>query len=253
MCAAGRIVCDLVILTLSLAPRPLRAQSPGPPRPGRAAWYDSMMKKCNPSDFNYGAWLEKRRRTFLEVTVKEPRFWYSLSVTAAALALMAAYARLFFDHRRTMRITAEMMADLYSHDLYSRRTAKEAIEKYNEHIEKCNRAVEAAESANGRPGWGKSEIPDLRAELQRLASQLEATTQDRCKLQEELRQKSLVVADLSSRLDALAKKGNGAPETAGAAEERAKGDGAGLIGQINRLQEELYAERQKNRRLRGAR
>ena len=31
--------------------------------------------------------------------------------------LMAAYTKLYLDHRRSMRITAEMMADLYSHDL----------------------------------------------------------------------------------------------------------------------------------------
>jgi hypothetical protein len=32
----------------------------------------------------------------------------------------------------------------------------------------------------------------------------------------------------------------------------ANGDGARLFGHINRLQEDLYAERQKNKRLKGA-
>jgi hypothetical protein len=32
----------------------------------------------------------------------------------------------------------------------------------------------------------------------------------------------------------------------------ANGEGARFVGQINRLQEELYAERQKNKRLKGA-
>jgi len=155
-----------------------------------------------------------------------------------------------------MWVTAEMMADLYNHDLYSRQMASEAIEKYNAHIEQCNRGIEAAESADGRPGWGDSESSRLRTELQRVAAQLEATTQDRNKLQEELAQKSLIVADLSMRLDALSKKVNGPADRGVASPVNASsdrsGDGARLVGHINRLQEELYAERQKNKRLKGA-
>ena len=59
---------------------------------------------------------------------------------------MTALARkLWIDHRRAMWITAEMMADIYNQDAYSRRVAQEAIERYNTHIEHCNRAIEAAE------------------------------------------------------------------------------------------------------------
>ena len=257
MCMARRVICrDLLAITLSLAPISVSAQTPRQPSPGRDTWYESLLKKCNPSGFDYGAWLEEQRKAFLESTVKVPRFWYSLSVTAGLLVMIAAYAKLILDHRRSMRVTAEMMSDLYSHDLYSRQVAKEAIEKYNQHIEQCNRAMEAAESSNGRPGWGNSEVESLRAELQRIAGQLEATTQDRNKLQEELRQKSQVVADLSTRLDALSKKVNGPRNsTSGAGEPvsaGANGDSARFVGQINRLQEELYAERQKNKRLKGA-
>jgi len=111
-------------------------------------------------------------------------------------------------------------------------------------------------AGDARPGWGETQVDSLKAELQRVAGQLEATTQDRNKLQEELRQKSLIVADLSTRLDALSKKVNGPRDTGGNAGEPvsadANGNGARLVGQINRLQEDLYAERQKNKRLKGA-
>ena len=85
---------------------------------------------------------------------------------------------------------------------------------------------------------------------------MQATTQERTKLQEELRQKASIVSDLSLRLDALSKKVNGAghdgrsantPQSAGE-----NGDGVQLVGHINRLQEELYAERQKNKSLKGS-
>lgn len=232
--------------------------APAPPRQnsGRETWYEFMLKQFNRENFDYGTWLEKRRKAFLEATMKEQYFWYSVSVTAGMLLMMAACTKLYLDHRRSMRVTAEMMADVYSHDLLSRQAAIEAIEKYNQHIEQCNRAIEASEAGYARPGWGETQVDSLKEELRRVAGQLEVTTQDRNKLQEELRQKALIVADLSIRLDALSKKVNGPRDNGGSAGEPvltgAKGDGTRFVGQINRLQEELYTERQKNKRLKGA-
>ena len=208
----------------------VQAQAPHRPHVGRDTWYEFLLKQFNPSNFDYGAWLEKRRQAFLESTVAKPYFWYSATVTAGMLFVMVAYTKLYLDHRRSMRITAEMMADVYSHDLYSRQAATEAIEKYNRHIEQCNRVIESAESGDGRPGWG--EYGGRRSEG-RTAARRESTRSDdprRNKLQEELQQKALVVADLSLRLDALSKKVNGAGHDGGSANQgqtdgRANGDG----------------------------
>ena len=245
----------LIIVLFFAAPR-VSGQSPRQPRNAADTWYELLLKQFNPHNFDYGAWLEKRREALLEATAKERYFWYSVSVTAGMLLVMAACTKLYLDHRRSMRVTAEMMADVYNHDLLSRQAATEAIEKYNQHIEQCNRAIEASEAGDARPGWGETQADSLKAELQRVASQLEATTQDRNKLQEELRQKALIVADLSIRLDALSKKINGPRDTGGGVAEPVStspnGDGARFVGQINRLQEELYTERQKNKRLKGA-
>src|SRR6266403_3521427 len=250
------VCCGFLIIVLPLVVPSMPAQTPQRQNVGRDTWYEFLLKQFNPRNFDYGAWLEKRREAFLEATVKEPYFWYSVSVTAGMLLMMAAYTKLYLDHCRSMRVTAEIMADVYSHDLLSRQAATEAIEKYNQHIEQCNRAIEASEAGDARPGWGETQADNLKAELQRVAGQLEATTQDRNKLQEELRQKALIVADLSIRLDVLSKKVNGPRDTGSGAGEpvstRPNEDGARFVGQINRLQEELYAERQKNKRLKGA-
>jgi hypothetical protein len=246
----------LLAIPLCLAATGVRAQSPRRPYLYRETWYEALLNKWNPSNVDYGRWFEERRRAFLEATVNQPQFWYSLIVTVWSVFLMAAYAKLLLDNRRRMRVTEEIMADVYSHDLYSREIAKEAIERHNQHIEKCNRAVETSEGVDGRPGWGETHTDRLKAELQRVATQMEATTQERNKLQEELRQKSLIVSDLSLRLDALSKKVNGAGHSgrsANAAQSAGEnGDGVELVGHINRLQEELYAERQKNKRLKGS-
>lgn len=250
------VSCGLLIIVLSLVAPGGPAQTTSQRNMSRDTWYEFLLKRFNPSNFDYGAWLEKRREALLEATAKEPYFWYSVSVTAGMLLMLAAYTKLYLDHCRSMRVTAEMMADVYSHDLLARHAANEAIEKYNRHIEQCNRAIEGSEAGDARPGWGDTQADSLKAELQRVAGQLEATTQDRNKIREELRQKALIVADLSIRLDALSKRVNGPRDTGGSAREpvsdSTNGDGARFVGPINRLQEELYAERQKNKRLKGA-
>lgn len=249
------ICCCLLLAVLLVAVPRVRAQAPAQPRLYQQTWYEFLLKQFNPTGFNYGAWLEQRRQAFLEATVKNQYFWFAFWVTAYAAFLMLAYAKRWMDDSRKMRIHARMLADLHNHDLNSREQAREAIQRYNAHIEHCNSAIEAAEPGNGRPGWGEAGQDSLKGELARMADQLDATTHDRDKLQEDLRQKALVVADLSARLDALAKRLNGAgkPDTAlrDPSATNATGDGARLVGHINRLQEELYAERQKNKHLKG--
>ena len=250
---AARTLLSVVLLSAATA---VAAQAPKKPDLGRETWYEVMLQKMNPARTNYGEWLEERRQVLLDASVRSPFFWYSFWMTVCASLLALALFKRVMDSREANREHAWIEADLRNHDRCSREKTKEAVERYNQHIEECNRATEAAESGNGRPGWGSSALESVKAELQRVAGQLEATTQDRNKLQEELRQKSLVVADLSLRLDALSKKVDGARSPAIGAGEPvsadATGDGARFIGQINRLQEELYAERQKNKRLKGA-
>jgi hypothetical protein len=251
-----RIVCGwLLVAVLFLAVPRVRAQGPVPPRLYQDTWYEFLLRQFNPTDFNYGAWLEQRRQVFLDATVRNQYFWFSFWITVYAAFLTLAYAKRWMDDSRKIRIHAQMLADLHNHDLNSREQARQAIQRYNAHIEHCNRAIEAAESGTGRPAWGESGQDSLKAELARMADQLDATTHDRNRLQEELRQKALVVADLSTRLDALAKRlnGSGKPDTAlrEPSPADATGDGTRLVGHINRLQEELYAERQKNKHLKG--
>src|SRR5258708_28649128 len=100
-------------------------------------------------------------------------------VQTCALPILSSYTKLYVDHRRTIRIATEIQTDLGNHDLYSRQAARLAIEKYNRHIEQCNRAIENAESGQDRPGWGDSPVEGLPTELRRVVAQLDATTQDR--------------------------------------------------------------------------
>ncbi len=215
----------------------------------RDTWYEFLLKQFNPEEVDYGAWMEQRRQAFLDASVRSPYFRYSALVTIALFVLSLLYTKQRIDHRRSMWITAEMMTDLYNHDAYSRQVARDAIQKYNEHIERCNRAVEAGERGVSMEGMD-SEVERYRAELQSAAAERDGYKRERDLAKSDLAEKERMLADLSFRLDALARKSNGGRDTPGAMDVRTADQK--LVQHINNLQEQLYAEKRENKRLKGA-
>lgn len=211
-------------------------------------WYEFMLRQFNPEDVDYGRWIEHERRAFIEARLKNPYFLYSLCTTVVVLLMAVVCAKLHIDHRRAMWIAAEMMADIYNQDTYSRGIAEEAINRYNVHIERCNRAIEAAEHGDPVPSKG-SEIEQLRSELVCVASERDTATRERDVAREELRKKSEILAEMSVRLEALTNKSGATSRSTAVSDMR--GADAKLVTHINNLQEQLYAERSSNRRLKG--
>ena len=129
----------------------------------------------------------------------------ALGTTIALLVLAMLYTKQWIDHRRAMWITAEMMTDLYNHDAYSRGVAREAIQKYNDHIERCNRAIEAAEHGMSIPG-ADSDTNDLKSQLQSVADERDSYKRERDLAKRDLQEKEKLIAEMSLRVDAVAKK-----------------------------------------------
>jgi len=228
------------------------AQAQGRTQQPPNTWYEFLLKQFNPSDIDYGKWMEERRRVFLAASVKNPYFPYSLGVTIWSLLVMIAYAKLRIDRRRERYLTEEMLTDLYNQDLYSRQAAKEAIAKYNNHVEHCNRAIEAG---SGQVNSGStSENDELKGKLQKSADDLRVVTSERDQLSEELKQRSAVVTDLSLQLQALSEKidGKGSAHAVGQPGLPLPASNAEYMKLVNSLQEQLHTEREKNRRLKGA-
>lgn len=211
-------------------------------------WYEFMLKQFNPDNVDYGRWVEQERAKLTELLLKNPYFRYSFSITVALFLAVTICAKQWVDRRRALWITAEMMADLYNQDAYSRQVAQEAIERFNKHIERCNRIIEQGETNTG-VGAGYNETEQLRTELMRVAEERDRAIRDRDVAREELRRKSEIMADMSVRLDATTSKA-GAASTAKTASE-VRGADARLVTHINNLQEQLYSERSSNRRLKG--
>lgn len=255
-------ICGLLIgLTIAHASTLRRSDDSLPPKSGPAAaavraqspyqrqdtWYEFILKQFNPDNVDYGSWVEQQRHNLIEFRLKNPYFLYSVWTTIALILITAAGIKQRIDHHRAMLITAGMMADLYNQDAYSRQAAQGAIERYNKHIERCNRAIEGVGS--GPAATSSNEIQQLRAELMRVAEERDNATRDRDIAREELRRKSEIMADMSVRLDATTSKA-GAASTAKTASD-VRGADARLVTHINNLQEQLYSERNSNRRLKG--
>lgn len=221
----------------------VRAQSP---YQRQDTWYEFILKQFNPDNIDYGSWVERQRHNLIELHLKNRYFLYSVWSTIALILVTAAGLKQRIDHHRAMSITAEMMADLYNQEAYSRQTAQGAIERYNNHIERCNRAIEGIES--GIAATSSNEIEQLRTELMRVAEERDTAIRDRDLAREDLRRKSAILADMSFRLDATANKST-THGSAKAAPETRNTDN--LVSHINNLQEQLYAERTHNRRLKG--
>jgi len=212
-------------------------------------WYELLLKQFNPGNCDYRRSIEQRRLSFLDASVRNPYFQYSAFITILLLTSILLYSKKWVDHRRTLWITAEMMTDLYKHDAYSRRIAREAIQKYNHHIEGCNRAIESAEYGLSLPNQ-ETESDLLRTELQRVTEERDSIKRERDLAKDELLQKERILADLSLRVDALAKKSGGHGKNDVVPNPQAS---APKLGQhVNTLQEQLYTERRENRRLKGA-
>jgi uncharacterized protein with von Willebrand factor type A (vWA) domain len=207
-----------------------------------------MLKQFNPDSFNYGNWIEQQRRQFIEARLKNPYFLYSSIATLTLLIATAVCAKLRIDHRRAMWVTAEMMADLYNQDAYSRQVAQEAIERYNKHIERCNRAIEAGENSLSVTAGG-NEVEQLRTELMRVAEERDTAIRDRDIAREDLRRKTEILAEMSVRLDARMNKAVSPTGTKTTSDPRSAD--ANLVTHIGNLQEQLYVERNNNRRLKG--
>jgi hypothetical protein len=210
-------------------------------------WYEFMLHQLNPHDRDYGAWLKERREALVDASIRNQYFWYGFWATVAIILLAAGLIKSLYDRRKEKRIMDDMMEEVKGHDAYSRQAAHEAIQRYNDHIGLCNRAIEMSEAGEAAiPGDGSQPI-SLKVQLDAEKQKVSGLESERLRLETELKQKAALVTDLSNRLDAVSKQigGNGSDPSAPSIAE--------MVRQINSLEQHLYAERENNRRLKEGR
>jgi hypothetical protein len=169
------------------------------------------------------------------------------------MVLMFAYGVRVMDEKRKLWRAAEILNDVWNDAQYARAMAENAIERHNSHMEACNRVIEA--QLSGRPSPAALETTDARNELTRVRGELDSSDSERKLLKAKLDEKEKLVDDLSIRLSALEKGEQNGGSGTGRTQNGAAGNGESesrLIARINQLTQQLDAEKQKNRALKGA-
>jgi hypothetical protein len=196
--------------------------------PQRQTWYQRALSPVNPADKDFGAAWEDRKRAFI-VQLGNPYFQFSVFTTGVVVLLLTILVAQYTNHRRALVLAAQSLADVLRHDRYSREVAREAIRRYNEHIESCNRVIESG---------GESQTKHDAVQ----SSELLATREENKALRDDIEKKSRMIAEMSLQL----RKGH--PPTGQIALDFVPPD---YIARINELEKQLAAEKAKNQRQKG--
>ena len=164
----------------------------------RSSPLDAMVHALNPRDVNLGAMWEERRRAWLENAGANRYFWYSFGASMVVIFSWFALAWVQNDRVRERWQLAEHASDALRYAEYCKRKAKEAIDRYNLHIETCNRVIEAGESGIATPETANLE--DYKREIQRLKSDNDAKELQVARLSEQLEQKAAELNSLTERV-----------------------------------------------------
>jgi hypothetical protein len=196
----------------------VQVQGETPDKPP-ATWYERILQRINPDDVDYGAMWEERKQEFIN-QLGNPYLQYSLGATVGLVLLLTVAIAQRLSYRRALAIATQSITDALRHDAYSRNVADEAIRRYNEHIEACNRIIEL-----GQDGLGNS-MAAREAALQVLKRQLADVRQENSSLREELKKSR------QSAKDPAATEGEPAPGQ--------------YIARIQSLEKQLREEQRKN-------
>ena len=216
----------------------------------RMTWYEFILRQLNPHDRDYGAWVRERRDALVDASIRNQYFWYAFWATVALIFVGAWLIKSLYDRSKENRIMDDMMEEVKAHDAYSRQAAHEAIRRYNEHIELCNRAIEAQQAGQAaRTVAGTQPDQDNSEKVQ---TELDDLKRDKARLEAEVQQRQAAIPEMAKRIEALSQKtgGNGkgldgpAPAAVSAPE---------ALRLINDLQQQVRYERDQNKRLKGGR
>ncbi len=210
----------------------------------KVTWYEALYRSLNSKNIDWGERWEQRRRVFLENSVGNKYFLYTAALSLLLIYLTVVIVWQRWDHAERLKALAQSTADVLNYSEYWKQAASEAIRRQNDHIERCNRVIEAGE--NGVPLGDAAEVIQLRRELEGTRTEVLNLTTTNRRLQAELDQKTGMIQDLSQRVDEVARrKGNGKGEPQSS-------QAAALVERINRLEEALKVARRENEMLKGA-
>ena len=213
-------------------------------------FYEFVLRQLNPNDKDWGGWYEERRQALVDAALHDPCFWYCLGLTLACLCCVAAVLKSQSDQDHQDDIMGERLEEVRKFAANSHRVALDAIDKYNTHIELCNRAIEAEEAGLTTAVAGGSQNAQPQANPTKTREEAELQKRDKTRTEPEANNTATTTPDRSNGAASPSNKGGDRgqgkelpnPPTASNADQ---------VHQINILQQQLIAEQDKNKRLKG--
>ncbi|MBV9083003.1 MAG: hypothetical protein JOZ62_10025 [Acidobacteriaceae bacterium] len=173
------------------------AAAGGYAHPGVSPW-EAIVNYLNPRRVNMGQVFDERKQAWLDNAAANQYFWYSFCVTALLVLSWFALAWIHNDRLRETWELAECAADALRYSEYCKRKADHAIARYNEHVEKCNRVVESAESGMVTPETAT--LNTFKEELRKVRADNESLTMKNAHLEDQLTKKDTSLKALSDRV-----------------------------------------------------
>lgn len=214
-------------------------------------WYERVLRRVNSTEFDYGAWLEERRRIFLDATATNPYFWYSFVVSLILVVTLLVYAKHRSDFHKFTWMSAGWLTDFYNELQHARDHSDTAIERYNRHIEQCNRAIEAELDGTWKSQQINEEVTEWKQKVEELARLLDESTAERKKLAITLSERERTISDLSVRIEDLDQRIKGNPFTISGQSLTINESNKMMVNRINMLERQLREEQNKNRTAKG--
>lgn len=136
------MTCGFLLCALWLVASGTQSQA-SPQTPERGTGDEEVLRPINPHESD-SLW-EKGKKAFMD-QMNRPYFRFNVASTVTLVWLLLVLFVQRINHRRAEDRMVHAMADALAQDARSREEARQAIQRYNDHIEMCNRR---SRSANG--------------------------------------------------------------------------------------------------------
>jgi hypothetical protein len=189
--------------------------------------WQAIVNYLNPRHLNLHLIWEERRQAWLDNAANNMYFW---AIFWGALFLILSLLCNGWQYDEINRISwamAEDLSDALHYAAYCQQQAKNAIGRYNKHVEKCNRVVEARLSGMVTPET--AQLNSLKRRLDQLTADNTALQFKKASLSQELQQKTFELSSLGQRVAEAEEKFQKARNASPNAE---------MVERVNRLEKE---------------
>jgi hypothetical protein len=189
--------------------------------------WQAIVNYFNPRHLNLNQIWEERRQAWLDNAANNMYFWAIYWGSLLLIISMLCNGWQYDEQRRVSWAMSQDLADALHYAAYCQLLARNAIARYNKHVEKCNRVFEARLSGMMTPETAK--LDTLKRRIDQLTADNTALQFEKASLSQELQQKTFALNSLGQRVAEAEEKFQKARNASPNAE---------MVERVNRLEKE---------------